>query len=375
MSALAWVLVSGSLSLDVKVKNEHHVLWVESDCRECDSSELWVDGKLVGFGAGKFAVPRRENRVRVIVKGFKKTRINKNGFTIDSVIWQTDTVIPRKSPYFADPLLRKIQDSLNAVRLHYPIPMMAADSSLTAAAQSHANYLFANWNFYKEYSADTPLCMHNEIKGKQGFTGKHCWDRAERFGYPEEMLVSEVIGFPYDPLHAIAGWLSTLYHRLALLDPDYFEMGFGFCDELEDGSYGVSVMNPGGYELSYPYAEPFFVVYPYPDQIRVPTIMSPEVPDPAPDLREEGFPITVQVPRAFKDRIKVIDILLYDENMEQVKARFLFSGNDKYLGKNEYASLPEKPLKPLQTYTVRVVYELDGNPGETSWKFTTSAFW
>jgi len=134
-------------------------------------------------------------------------------------------------------------------------------------------------------------------------------------------------------------------------------------------------MNPGGYELNWPINKPFFVCYPYPDQKNVPTSMKPEIPDPAPDIPEEGFPITVQFPSCYTKWLRVINISLYDENLEEVKTRFLFSGNDRMLNQNEYACLPEKPLKKRTKYKVVLNYTWRESSGVLSWEFMTRDGW
>jgi hypothetical protein len=98
---------------------------------------------------------------------------------------------------------------------------------LSQAAAMHARYLV----LHPEQQTAWPAA-HEEYPDQQGFSPKGA-----------QAGLRSVIHFHQKPAQAIEGWLGTFYHRLPLLDPGLFGLGYAESD-------GVIVMDVGSLSRS-----------------------------------------------------------------------------------------------------------------------------
>jgi uncharacterized protein YkwD len=117
---------------------------------------------------------------------------------------------------------------LNTSRALAGLPPVALDAELSRSCLLHARYVVRNAG----QAAVQGLGVHNEDPKLPGYT-------------PEGRKAGKaaVIASLDEPLDTIEAWVSTLYHRVPLFDPDLKKIGFGFA-QLPDRNW-VTVLDAG----------------------------------------------------------------------------------------------------------------------------------
>jgi hypothetical protein len=172
-----------------------------------------------------------------------------------------------------DGLLALNQARANALKGQtLEFPLVALDEELARNAALHAHYLTLN----PEQQTRWPGA-HEEYPDRPGFS-------------PEGSLsgLGSVIAFEATPAAAVQKWLGTFYHRLPLLNPGLFGVGFG-------ADSGVIVLDVRSLVLA-PWQD-HVALWPMEDALDVPRACVPEIPSPVPgeDLASLGYPITIQL--------------------------------------------------------------------------------
>ena len=255
----------------------------------------------------------------------------------------------------------------NFYREQIGIPSIILNSNLVSAAQNHADYHTLN---YKDPSAwiNGP---HGEVTGKPGFTGENVPDRMNAAGY-QWGSGFEVIAYDGDPIYSVDHWMSTVYHREPFLDPFFKYAGYGIGRE---NRFSVDVMDFGGgppqgngnWVTAQP---PLPQAYPVDGQTGVPTKWDgAENPDPLPPGASlpVGYPFTLF---GTSGLLQYYESELRDSNGNLVPIH----PNPSDCQSHCIAVIPVSPLRPNETYTVRVsgnvsnLYEFD-----RTWSFTTGS--
>ncbi|NTW04463.1 MAG: hypothetical protein HGA19_24900 [Oscillochloris sp.] len=107
-------------------------------------------------------------------------------------------------------------DQANMYRRIARVSDLHIHSTITTAAQNHADYHMANY----ANSAAWTNGAHGEVAGIPGYTGTWPSNRLAATGYPWSGESSEVMHFIGDPIASVDDWMATIYHRLILLNPD-----------------------------------------------------------------------------------------------------------------------------------------------------------
>lgn len=260
---------------------------------------------------------------------------------------------------------------LNLVRAEAGLPAFAFDAALCAAASAHAAYL----------AVDPWGDAHNEEIGHAAFKGVRPSDRAAYFGYYAG--VGEVVAWEDGAEKAVSGWLSTLYHRLPLMDPDNRLLGYGMaiaekpanvidCGPAWPLSGGGGGTTGGGGQGSGSLTR---VRYPYDGQTGVPTYWpGAERPDPLrlyPGVTGPlGYTVTLSFPGAGDPVLSQasltaasgspVDVMRYDATMD-----------DRLVYWSTVALIPRQPLAPNTVYTAHFAGTVDGSAFDETWSFTT----
>lgn len=251
-------------------------------------------------------------------------------------------------------------DSVSSYRRAAGLGPVAADAALAEAALAHAYY----WLFNFGQSTEQGVGVHSESKSLPAFTGRNALERATHFGYRGERG-AEDIAHTYSATSAVQRWVDTVYHRLPILDGEATSAGYA---EAQVGAIAIQVLELG---LATP-ARGDAVVYPAADQAAVPgTFIGGEVPDPLPSsaVYPVGYPITISVGSAYTLRVTVAS--LADPSGRDLAFYAIQPGPGGELGANQFAIVPERPLKPGR-YTVQVTGFASTQRLQAAWQFTVS---
>ena len=267
-------------------------------------------------------------------------------------------------------------DLVNAARAKAGAVPLTLDSRLIEAAEAHAQYV-ARW--FDNYDL-TQMSVHDEDPDWEGFTGVKFRDRVEHFGYP---FTSgwEIIAFFNDPERAVGAWLETLYHRVPIVHPNAFQLGYGGA---KVGGARVDVMDFAG-TYDFDGVEP--VAWPYNGMKEVSTSWSGmEEPQPylPPQVGEsDGYPSGPVVTLAFplSHHLTASELTLTDKQGDLVPSQVLGPTlaseppehpfrEDSHLVAT-FALIPYDPVASGQKFTAHFVGTVDGASFEATWSFTT----
>jgi len=290
-------------------------------------------------------------------------------------------------------------DYLNTLRYKAGMSKFLHNAYLEKSAQSHASYL----TYHDSIG-------HYEEEGKRGFTGVLPKERILHAGYKTPLSMENVSSQTIGYKKSIEGLFSAIYHRFGFLDFQMDEVGVGVSQNPKDSSKTAYVYNMGVYEINdlcagvsyrgrgdYTYnicADKTFriekkafdrayhacyirnqkvVIYPYAGQEDVPPAFFDEDPDPLPEYRVSGFPISIQFnPAYFKFvRLKSFELFVAGEKVEETLLYDHISDINSRFKRNEFALFPLKRLDWDREYHVKVVYDVLGKTEQKEWSFTT----
>lgn len=255
----------------------------------------------------------------------------------------------------------KMLERLNAIRRKAGLNPVTLDDDISKGCRSHAKYLVAN-------------ARRPEVQGM----GAHSEDD-KLPGYTIEGLkaakASVIAIGDYEPRDALDGWMSTLYHRVALLEPGLMRVGFGCARGARLG--WITVLDFATGRDNGPRSGP--VYWPVDNQTDVPLNFPPggETPNPIPNDKtgRAGYPITAFYP--FQLRLEKSAAKLEDAKGQEIPCWFSSPespANPMFVAHQgtTVCLIPKEPLRPKETYRVLLTGEIAGDPFKKSWTFTTS---
>ena len=273
------------------------------------------------------------------------------------------------------------------------------NENLKKSATSHANYLLTH-----------DVIGHYQEKGTVGFSGVLPRDRVIRAGYKTGMSIENVSSHTIGYEKSVDGLFSAIYHRFGFLDFQVDEIGIGMAQDVQDSAKTAYVYNMGIYEINdlcqkssyagegeYTYhicADENFkikkslfdaayhacykrnkkvVIYPYDEQSNVPPAFYDELPDPLPEHRVSGFPISIQFnPYYFKIvKLKRFELFLGDKKVDNTKVYDHISDINSLFKRNEFALFPLERLEWDSRYRVEVEYKVFDESFTKIWHFKT----
>lgn len=240
----------------------------------------------------------------------------------------------------------------NELRYAVGAPTLPAMSALMSAAQGHATY-----------NALNGVTGHYETAGLPGYTGYAPRDRAVVAGYGGP-FVSEVASGARDPVAGVRSLWDAPYHRLGMLHPNAFAVGWGRAQT--SGSYAAyQVVGNFAYDFGMPTVD--VVRSPASGQSGIPTSWSGrESPSPVPagTSGPYGYPIM-----AVWSGGRAVD--LRGAAITAHGAQVAYYVAPQQFERDYVVLVPTAPL-PLATISVRLDVTVAGRWTTEEWSFSTT---
>jgi len=297
---------------------------------------------------------------------------------------------------------KEIYAYFNELRTQAGMIPLKQNKILEKSAKSHSYYI--------ELHADElkGLSYHDEVEGKKGFSGVKAVDRAISAGYYSRG-VGEGIATFCTAKESINSLMTAIYHRFGVLSFAKDEVGVGYTqnparlkrnfvhnmgntklNELckEDGAWigyyyekvckdETKKIKKDPYEsakTSIQRQNPEYVLWPSANSKNNLYYYRDEVPNPIPDYKKTGNPISIEFnPYYFPASIVMHSFRLYKNNKEITNTRILTKQTDpnKKFNSRQYALFPLDTLERNSIYDVEFIYSYNGFSDKIKWRFTT----
>lgn len=290
---------------------------------------------------------------------------------------------------------------LNQLRKQSGLSPFISHPALARAAKSHADYL----SLHNERG-------HTEQKYRTLFSGEHASERALYAGYPNSQVSENVTTKSGDPSHykPIDQLMSALYHRFAFLSFTKNEIGIGqqsgdisafvyvmgnssisaLCSQASftaNGRYIYKICADRQHKIQQQTFEdtlnrqrlkqPPYTLWPAVNSQQIPTVFYEESPDPLPQARVSGYPISIEFNSAFftqppkVTRFELINL----KTARPIHNKLLLNKNNDInhlLNAYQHALFPLQRLDWNTSYEVQLSYVSEHQTSKTiKWQFTT----
>lgn len=291
---------------------------------------------------------------------------------------------------------------LNTLRTNAGLMALHENKALTRAANAHAKYLIQNQTH-----------GHYEKKGKYAYSGKTPSLRVLKAGYPSRITMENISLNTPNQKKSIDNLFSAIYHRFVFLNLEKDEIGLGqyktkkkrriqhayvydlgssaiskLCKKsysMKNGEYymkGVCKENekmiPQTFlnekKTSILQNNAAIILYPYSGQKDIYPAFYNESPDPLPDYKVSGFPISVQFNASVYNKVKMTSFKLFSKNgKEIIKTKILQRKTDPnhLLSPLEFVLMPLARLEFSEQYTAVFEAIADGVKVKRKWTFLT----
>jgi uncharacterized protein YkwD len=244
--------------------------------------------------------------------------------------------------------------TLNSLRRQAGLAPIALNAEPSKACSAHALYLGKNAPTHPE------LNWNEEKANLPGYTQAGAavarWASIQGGGGPVE---------------AVNGLMDSIISRPQLLDPQLRELGLGYTPFALGGWVWVMELRRGpGRETS---GKEY--LYPAPNQENVPLAYpASEVPNPIPRDRK-GQPAGYAITAAFTGQVRIKDAAakLTDDKGAMLEGWLSTPDKPAIAGYPQrfLCFLPRDPLRPATRYTAAFTANVNGQPWERTWSFTT----
>ncbi len=282
---------------------------------------------------------------------------------------------------------------LNKLRKGAGLVPFTSQNQLKTAAHNHGDYLIKN-----------NAIGHFQDANKTLFTGTYASDRIVYAGYKTPLVIENVSSNNQNYKESVDGLFSAIYHRLAFLDFQSDEIGIGIRQNINEKTKTAFVYDMSAKALNKLYKERNFknpkegyipnallvqalnshkddnakvVTYPFKNQKDVPAAFFDELPDPLPNHRVSGFPISVSFNQACFKSVKLLKFELFNNEGKRIDDTLIYdqkSDPNQRFNKFDFVLFPLKRLDWNSKYQVKFVAMVDGKEVEKDWSFTTRTF-
>ncbi|AQR72265.1 hypothetical protein BZG29_27585 [Janthinobacterium sp. LM6] len=252
---------------------------------------------------------------------------------------------------------------INYRRSQIGLAPLVRNSLIDNAALGHSNYLNSN-----------NVVVHNQVKGKPGFTGETLYDRLSASGYGVTSVWGEVIAgmATNSGFYMAENLITAVYHRFLIFEPVFKEGGAGAA--VNNSGYAYFTTDLAGnsrYGPGLPAGQ--IVSYPFDGQTKVATSFASneEEPDPVPNQDVVGYPISVHA--NFDATLSVTTFTVRQRGAgADLTVRLLSKETDAVnTSRSVAAIIPLAPLLAATTYDVSFIGKVSGASVTRSWSFTT----
>ncbi|WP_263635267.1 CAP domain-containing protein [Janthinobacterium lividum] len=252
---------------------------------------------------------------------------------------------------------------INYRRSQIGLAPLVRNSLIDNAALGHSNYLNSN-----------NVVVHNQVKGKPGFTGETLYDRLTASNYGVTSVWGEVIAgvATNSGFYMAENLITAVYHRFLIFEPIFKEGGAGAA--VNNSGYAYFTTDLAGnsrYGPGLPAGQ--IVSYPFNGQTKVATSFSSdeEEPDPVPNQNVVGYPISVHA--NFDATLSVTAFTVRPRGAgADLTVRLLSKESDAInTSRSVAAIIPLAPLLAATTYDVSFIGKVNGTNVTRSWSFTT----
>ncbi len=274
---------------------------------------------------------------------------------------------------------------LNRLRNNAGLIPFQSHKILKKASKNHANYLTKHLTY-----------GHKEEKEFKDFTGIYASDRIQEIGFPAPQVIENVSANNKNYKESVDGLFAAIYHRIAFLDFRSDIIGIGVSQNITQPSHTAFVYDMSAKALEKLYQQTTItqkqlteaiesnknknhkmVIYPYDRQRDVPPAFFDELPDPLPNHRVSGYPISISFNPAIYKKVKLISFQLFNKDgVEITNTTILDAKRDpnKRLTNMDFVLFPLKRLAWNQHYYVKFKASVDKKLIEKEWSFHTRRF-
>ena len=275
---------------------------------------------------------------------------------------------------------------LNQLRVGAGLIPFESQSQLKKAAKNHANYLTNHLTF-----------GHQEKAKAKDFTGEYASSRVIHVGYTAPQVIENVSTNNPNYKESINGLFAAIYHRLAFLDFRADTIGIGISQNPYRKSHTAFVydMSSKGLERLYQNRANVndvnlnrvlnntkklnneMIIYPFDGQKEIPPAFFDELPDPLPEHKVSGFPISISFNSLYHKEAKLLTFKLYDNEGKEINETVVFdqkSDPNRRLEKLDFVLFPLKRLKWNTQYHLKFSAMVDHKLVKKEWRFTTQTF-
>jgi len=275
---------------------------------------------------------------------------------------------------------------LNYLRVKTGLVPFKSHPILNQAARNHANYLSNHLTF-----------GHEEFPHHNDYTGQFASNRIVKVGFATSKVIENVSANNKNYKESIDGLFGAIYHRQAFLDfrPDLIGIGVSQNSKNNDHTAFVYDLSTKALEEAHQqYKNPTqavlnlalksnqnknksVVLYPFRRQQDVPPAFFDELPDPLPQHKVSGFPISISFNPAIYQSVKLLNFKLYNQNGQEIKDTLTYTHDtdiNKRLSKFDFVLFPMKRLDWNHKYTVVFIANINNKLVKKQWSFQTQKF-
>jgi uncharacterized protein YkwD len=269
------------------------------------------------------------------------------------------------APAFTNNVATDGRNWINYRRTQAGMPTLTRNTTIDTAAQGHSDYQRIN-----------NVVTHDQVSGKQGFTGVTLENRLKAAGYSFSGLnaIGEVISATSNQsgFYMAEELITAIYHRFVIFEPVFKEIGTGSASNSSGYAYFTAdFVTNAGYGAGI--AAGTLATWPFSGQTGVPVnfFSDYEEPDPVPSLNEVGYPISVHTNLTRTLTVQNFTVRARNGSAD-LPTRLLVKGQDANTTSASVAAIvPLAPLAAATTYDVAFSGTIAGTAVSKTWSFTT----